>query len=92
MGRGWEHFMDHGARLVQPDVQAKARGFDTVAGWLWALEQNAKLASRLRWGKRTQELPNNPWRQLDRTHGSWVPDKDDPAEPDDQLPGVEEVA
>jgi hypothetical protein len=83
MGRGWEHFMDEGALLIQPDDQAHNHEYDSIAQWLEGLEAEAKRHSRFRWGGR-KDLPDNPWSRRVRKDDSWIPAQE-------SLPGGEQT-
>jgi hypothetical protein len=60
-GRGWVHFLEESGRIIDPDVAARSRGFESTADELRALGATYEQAFEKQHTGRRNELAKNPW-------------------------------
>jgi hypothetical protein len=90
MGRDWTHFMEHGARLIDPEPAAEDHGFDSLQDWLDHIDQDSADHFDRRMAK-DKTLPDNPWQERKRFNAdSWLPTELTPPEDEQQELTTEE--
>jgi hypothetical protein len=79
MGRGWDHFLAHGALLIDPDPAANNAGYDDMEAWLKHIDQESEHHFE-RMQDKDPTLPKNPWtkRRKVASTESWLPPDEDP--------------
>jgi replication-associated recombination protein RarA len=83
MGRGWPHFMEHGAQLIDPDVAAEQAGFDDMDSWLYDIDADSENHFVRRVIEKA-DMPDNPWASRKKFDSeSWLPEPP-PAEDEEQ--------
>jgi hypothetical protein len=84
MGRGVDHFVEHGQVKVQPEERAQLEGFDSMADMLKSLELDY-LDQWHRACNGDKDLPENPKNEKKPPAGdSWLPQEDKPIASDAQ--------
>jgi hypothetical protein len=86
MGRGWPHFMEHGAQLIDPDYAAVKAGFTDMESWLDKIDADSE-DHFVRRVIEKDDMPHNPWASRKKFDSeSWLPEPPAEDEEQQQLP------